>query len=84
MVFPILKDSTGAYLLSKPWNWLELDPTYPNNPQTLGKYIRKWRMKQRISQVDLGSEIQVSEIAIVNKGENSMSEVFGKAEKDCP
>ena len=53
-VFP---GSASAYLISKPLNRLEFDPTYPRNPKTLGDYIRKWRMEQGISQVELAKTL---------------------------
>ena len=46
-----LPGSPTTYLLSKPLNWLEFDPTYPKDSKTLGNYIRKWRMEQGISQI---------------------------------
>lgn len=61
-----LPRSPSAYLLSKPLNRLDFNPTYPKNPSTLGDYIRKWRMEQGISQVDLAKRIGVNEMTIVN------------------
>ena len=47
-------------------NWLEFNPTYPKILKTLGDYIRKWRMEQGISQVELAKAIGVHEMTIVN------------------
>jgi DNA-binding transcriptional regulator YiaG len=58
--------SPSAYLFSKPLNRLEFDPTYPKNPKTLGDYIRKWRMEQGISQLDLAETLGVDEMTVVN------------------
>jgi len=40
---------------------LEFNPTYLKNPKTLGKYIRKWKMDQEISQMQLVARIEVYE-----------------------
>jgi DNA-binding XRE family transcriptional regulator len=62
----LLPGSPTAYLLSKPLNWLDLDPSYPKDPKTLGNYIRKWRMDKGISQVELARTLGVNEMTIVN------------------
>ena len=56
----------SLYLLSKPLNWLEFDPTYPTEPKTLGDYIRKYRMDKGISQVELAETLGVNDMTIVN------------------
>jgi len=61
-----LPGSPSAYLVSKPLNRLEFNPTYPKTPNTLGEYIRKRGMEQGISQVELAKAIGVNEMTIVN------------------
>ncbi len=53
-------------------NSLEFDSTYPEDPNTLGQYIRKWRIEQGISQVSLASRLGVNEMTIVDWEINGM------------
>ena len=62
----LLPGSPTAYLLSKPLNWLEFDPSYLKNPKTLGDYIKKFRKDKGISQVELARRIGVNEMTVVN------------------
>ncbi len=62
----LLPGSPTAYLLSKPLNRLEFAPSYPQNSKTLGDYIRKWRMEQGISQVELAERLGVTGDTVIN------------------
>jgi len=61
-----MSDPIPTYAFSKHLNLLEFDPSYPKNPKTSGDYIRKWRMEQGISQVELAEKLGVDEMTIVN------------------
>ena len=79
--------SSSAYLFSKPLNRLEFNHYYPKNPNTLGEYIRKWRMEQGISRVELAETVGVDEMTIVNweiKGGAPSSKYFKRLRRMIP
>ena len=47
-------------------NPLELNPTYPKNPRTLGEHIRKWRMEQGLLIKDFAKQIGVTADSVIN------------------
>jgi hypothetical protein len=44
----LLPGRSPAYLFSRPFKLLELDPTYPKNPKTFVDYIRMARKDKRL------------------------------------
>jgi DNA-binding transcriptional regulator YiaG len=55
-----------SYLFSKPLNSLDLDPTYPKNPKTVGDYIRKWKMDKGLLMRELAEHLGVTEDTVIN------------------
>ena len=54
------------YLFSKPLNWLDFAPSYPEEPRNLGDYIRKWRMDKGLSIKDFARLLNVTEDTVIN------------------
>jgi DNA-binding transcriptional regulator YiaG len=57
--------ASPTYLFSKPLNCLELDPTYPKNPRTLGEYIRKRRKEKVLLIHELAEELGIHEFTLI-------------------
>ena len=55
-----------SYTLELRLNLVELDPTYPKEPQTFGQSIRKARMDRRLMIKELAALVGVSADTIIN------------------
>jgi DNA-binding XRE family transcriptional regulator len=55
----------SVYVFSAPLNWLDWDPTYPKNPQTLSEYIRKYRKDKGLLIRELAEELGIHEFTLI-------------------
>ena len=55
-----------AYLFTKPFNWLDFDPSYPKNPITFADHVRKWRMDKGLLIRELATQLGVTEDTVIN------------------
>lgn len=55
-----------VYLLEKTLHMLELEPTYPKNPRTIGEIIRKVRMDKGLQIKQVAQAVKVSPDSVIN------------------